>query len=159
MILTKTDFGQQAFKERSSLLPIRLRSVFILFDGKRSLGDIMRSALTMGVDETDIQRMMDHGLLEATASASTEVQEIAEPGFFETLGAASHTSSRSAQQRYTDAYPIALQLTSRLGLRGFRLNLAVEAASGYEQMLALAPQILKAVGPEKFLPLERALKH
>jgi len=35
-------------------------------------------------------------------------------------------------ERYAEAYPIATQLTADLGLRGFRLNLAVEAALDYE---------------------------
>ena len=38
--------------------------------------------------------------------------------------------------------PIATQLTAALGLRGFRLNLAVEGATSYEQLAAqLAPKI------------------
>jgi hypothetical protein len=64
---------------------------------------------------------------------------------------------RSSQQRYQDAYPIATRLTASLGLRGFRLNLAVEAAGNYEQLGQLAPKIREAVGQEKYAPLEDAL--
>jgi hypothetical protein len=70
---------------------------------------------------------------------------------------ASERSGRPSQQRYQDAYPIATQLTASLGLRGFRLNLAVEAAGSYEQLAELAPKIKDAVGADKFVPLERAL--
>ena len=52
---------------------------------------------------------------------------------------------------------MATQLTASLGLRGFRLNLAVEAASGYDDLLALLPKIQAAVGNEKCAGLERAL--
>jgi hypothetical protein len=42
-------------------------------------------------------------------------------------------------------------------LRGFRLNLAVEGATNYEQLVAVAPKIRDAVGPDKFKPLDDAL--
>jgi hypothetical protein len=42
-------------------------------------------------------------------------------------------------------------------LRGFRLNLAVEAAGDLDKLKELAPKIREAVGPEKFLELENAL--
>ncbi|WHZ13098.1 MAG: putative proline-rich protein [Burkholderiaceae bacterium] len=45
-----------------------------------------------------------------------------------------------------------------MGLRGFRLNLAVEAALGYEQLMQLVPRIRDAVGAEKCRLLERALE-
>jgi len=54
--------------------------------------------------------------------------------------------------------PIATKLTAGLGLRGFRLNLAVEAAQGYEGLLALLPKIQDAVGVKPCVALERALK-
>jgi hypothetical protein len=44
-----------------------------------------------------------------------------------------------------------------LGLRGFRLNLAVEAASDLDKLKEIAPKIKAAVGPEKYLELENAL--
>jgi hypothetical protein len=65
--------------------------------------------------------------------------------------------ARTPQQRYAEAYPIATRLTAELGLRGFRLNLAVEAAGNFEQLLELAPKIREAVGPGKFAPLDDAL--
>ena len=39
------------------------------------------------------------------------------------------------RRRYQSAYPLATKLTASLGLRGFRLNLAVEAAGSYEELL------------------------
>jgi len=62
------------------------------------------------------------------------------------------------QARYAAAMPVATQLTASLGLRGFRLNLAVEAASGYDALLDLLPKIQEAVGPNACRPLAEALK-
>jgi hypothetical protein len=63
----------------------------------------------------------------------------------------------NAQEHYSRAYPIATRLTAGLGLRGFRLNLAVEAAGDIDKLKELAPKIKEAVGPEKFKELEAAL--
>ena len=41
MILKKTPVGQQAFKERTIRLTPRQRSAFILFDGYRSVSEVL----------------------------------------------------------------------------------------------------------------------
>ena len=51
-----------------------------------------------------------------------------------------------------------LHPTAQLGLRGFRLNLAVEAAEGYEGLLELMPKIREAIGDARVKPLQRALQ-
>ena len=61
------------------------------------------------------------------------------------------------QDHYAKAYPVAVRLTSNLGLRGFRLNLSVESARDLEALKDLAPKIKEAVGVEKFKELENAL--
>jgi len=60
-------------------------------------------------------------------------------------------------RRYQRAYPLAVSITGGLGLKGFRLNLAVEAAMGYEQLVALAPRIREATGDTAYAPLREAL--
>jgi len=71
--------------------------------------------------------------------------------------AATARSARTPQERYAEAYPLATQLTASLGLRGFKLNLAIEGAAGYDDLLALLPKIREAVGPEATRRLEQAL--
>ncbi|CDS51633.1 FIG00933524: hypothetical protein [Polaromonas sp. CG9_12] len=65
--------------------------------------------------------------------------------------------SATAQAHYSKAYPIATRLTAGLGLRGFRLNLAVEAAGDLDKLRELAPRIKDAVGAEKFRELQSSL--
>jgi hypothetical protein len=166
MILVKTDAGQLALKDRSVGLTPRQRSAFILFDGKRSVADVLASGL--GVSEQDVDQMVVAGLLTGingapprksdqgaapTTAASDGVAATASSGVNDTPG----QGRRTPQQRYQDAYPIATRLTAGLGLRGFKLNLQVEGASRYEDLVALAPKIRAAVGPESSLELDRAL--
>ncbi|NVM91030.1 hypothetical protein FHT32_004694 [Variovorax sp. SG517] len=150
MILVKTEAGHQALKDRSVPLSPRQRSAFILFDGKRSVDDVL--AAGMGIVREDIDQMVGLGLLEpAAGSAPSSAASTA------AAAPAQGSSGRSKQQRYKDAYPIATQLTGSLGLKGFRLNLQVEAATGYDDLLALAPKIRAAVGAEKAAALDKAL--
>lgn len=159
MIFAKTEVGQQVLKDRSIQLTPRQRSAFIMFDGKRSLADVLAATKAMGIVAEDVQKLVELGLLEEIASANpAPIPTSAPPSAPESAAPAlAGTSGRSAQQRYQDAYPIATRLTASLGLRGFRLNLAVEAAASYEQLLELAPKIGAAVGPEQYAPLAKAL--
>lgn len=154
MILVKTETGVQVMKDRSVPLNPRQRSAFILFDGKRTLDGVLAATAPMGVTGEDIKQLVTLGLLAERAGGPEPFHADTIPA---ALGELPVPAKRPPQQRYAEAYPIAIQLTSAMGLRGFRLNLAVEGAGSYEQLAALAPKIREAVGPEKYLPLRLAL--
>jgi hypothetical protein len=132
----------------------RQRSAFILFDGRRTLAEVLSATSGLGVTMPDVDHLVELGLLATEQDAAPMLQAAA--------AAAAATTDASGlalpQQRYQNAYPIATRLTASLGLRGFRLNLAVEAAADYHQLEDLVPRIRAAVGEEKCLPLERALR-
>ena len=158
MILVKTQAGQQVMKDRSVPLSPRQRSAFILFDGKRSVDDVL--AAGTGIAREDVEQMVALGVLAPAGGepASAAAPESVTPAIAPAAAAAPVAGSgRSGQQRYKDAYPIATQLTGSLGLMGFRLNLQVEGTTSYEDLVALAPKIRAAVGPEKAAALDRAL--
>lgn len=146
MIPVKTSAGQQVLKDRSVSLTPRQRAVFILIDGKRSVDELLKSTAAAGVTAEDIERLFQLGLVSDAAPAAPKAAPEAPAA-----------APRTPQERYAAAYPIATQLTAGLGLRGLRLNLAVEAATSYEDLMALASRIREAVGSEKFAPLEAAL--
>lgn len=165
MIYVKTELGQAAFKTRSIALTPGQRAAFILFDGKRDSAEVLKSTAGMGVAQADLDLLVVSGML-VISEASTAV---APPGVgFVAASLASQSGAAlsqtpdgqptlNAQAHYSKAYPIATRLTAGLGLRGFRLNLAVEAAGDLDKLKELAPKIREAVGPEKFLELENAL--
>lgn len=165
MILVKTETGQQVFKDRSMRLTPRQRSAFIMFDGKRSVREVLEAGV--GICREDIDQMLELGLLgqvggamdAANASAIVASGAALQPlsSAPPSAGSLQAAPARSAQQRYKDAYPIATQITGSLGLMGFRLNLSVEGTSNYEELLALIPKIRAAVGPGKMQALDRAL--
>jgi hypothetical protein len=170
MILVKTEVGHQVLKDRSVRLTPRQRSAFILFDGKRSVDEVLGAG--MGIAREDIDQLRQLGLLATADGVASAVdgagsvaagRAVAEQAPMPSVPAPPGMalqptdSGRSSQQRYKDAYPIATQLTGSLGLRGFRLNRAVEGTSTCEELLELLPKIRAAVGAEKAAALERAL--
>jgi hypothetical protein len=165
MILIKTALGQTALQNRSLALSPRQRSMFIMFDGKRTVDDVMRATAGLGVTPEDVNHLVSLGVLEshasnapyASPSAVLAATPIAAPQAATLAFDANGQPTASAQARYSKAYPIAIRLTATLGLRGFRLNLAVEGAGDLDKLKELAPKIREAVGPEKFLELENAL--
>lgn len=154
MIVSKTEAGHRVMKDRSVALTPRQRSALILVDGKRSLEQWRMDAAAAGAAVEDVEKLFELGLVQDSAPDETAAQVAAATVAAE---AVKLHKERSPQERYAEAYPIATRLTAGLGLRGFRLNLAVEAAGSYEALRDLAPKILDAVGPEKFTPLDDAL--
>lgn len=154
MLIAKTDAGHQVMKDRSIVLTPRQRSALILIDGKRTLDQVLAATAPAGVTREDLDKLLELGLIvdaepqrTATELAAVEADAVA----------VEQHKHRTPQERYAEAYPIATQLTASLGLRGFRLNLAVEAAVSYEKLLEVAPKIREAVGPQRYKPLDNAL--
>ncbi|WP_298207887.1 hypothetical protein [Acidovorax sp.] len=161
MVLVKTQAGQDALKNRHGSLSSRQRSAFILFDGKRSTGEVLAATAAMGITQDDVDLMIAQGLLGpqsgqplAVAAVATVEAAATDLG---TIASSEEGSGRSPKERYQAAYPVATELTASLGLRGFRLNLAVEGAGSFEDLAALAPKIREAVGDAKFERLDKAL--
>ena len=175
MRYVKTDEGQAAFRERSALLTARQRAVFILFDGVRSVGQVLAATASLGTTRLDIEHMVTHAFVKeaavsgtpavavaagsktapaSVAEAKAEAEAAASPA--PVLNAAPN-SPRTPQERYFQGRLIATQLTASLGLRGLLLNMGVESASGYDDLLALFPKIQSALGAKKCAELERVL--
>ena len=155
MLLVKTQAGLDSLKDRQGVLTQRQRSAFILFDGKRTAAQVLAATAAMGITPDDVQTMIDQGLLALPAGAAGSASVASAEAGAE--AAAPEGSGRSAQDRYREAYPIATELTADLGLRGFRLNLAIEGAGSFDDLAALAPKIREAVGDAKYARLEVAL--
>lgn len=171
MKLVKSDAGQKVLKDRSVPLSPRQRAAFILFDGSKTVDQVLAATGAVGVTREDIDYLLQLGLLELPSGAAAPVltppaaapvaapvaAAAAAPPQPKPPEAPAGASERTPQERYQAAYPIATRLTAGLGLRGFRLNLAVEQAMNYQQLCEVAPRIKDAVPPGTYLELHRAL--
>lgn len=201
MIYHKTARGHKVLQDRSIPLAPRHRMIFILFDGKTSTADILKSTAGLGVERSDILDLIELGLIEPVPSdiastqpaLSTTAQSALSPFNDSELNSefnnTYHLNTSSSvltnsptinnteppkvpnasqanqfdldaevkKMRYQNAYPLAVQITSNLGLGGFRLNLAIEQAMGYEDLVALLPRIEKAAGQNACAKLHEIL--
>jgi hypothetical protein len=162
MKYAKTDLGQVALKERSPQLTSRQRSAMILFDGKKTVDQVLTATAGLGIVATDIDHLLALGFLApvdgavpAAAAPASAPPAAAAPTVAPPVAA---PAAVSKSEMFSQAWPVATRLTATLGLRGFRLNLAVEAAAGYDDLLALLPRITDALGPEKTRELREALR-
>ncbi|MGE8319952.1 MAG: hypothetical protein ACN6O3_14485 [Comamonas sp.] len=163
-LLKKTELGAQALKTRDPVLSQRLRAAFILFDGHKSVAQVAALLPAAGpgaLSAEDVQGLLQAGLLEAAdavqaapAAAAPLEDTPTEPA---TVSSPDPLSPAEQSQRYMAAYPVASALAADLGLRGFRLQLAVEKAQGYDGLVALLPRLREAIAAPKLQPLEKLL--
>ena len=71
MSYVKTEAGQAAFRARSALFSARQRAAYIMFDGVKSVEQVLASTAGLGVTRPDIEHMVTHGFLQGNLRSST----------------------------------------------------------------------------------------
>jgi hypothetical protein len=153
MTMSKTTAGHQVLKDRSAGLSPRQRAALILFDGKRTVQDVLAVTSPTGVTPADIDRLVQMGLVAEQGASHPELGPDSEPAGL----SISVSPLPSANDRYLRAYEVGIQLTAELGPRASHLLLAVEAAENLDELMALAPRLRAALLPLKFARFEAAL--
>ncbi len=156
MKYTKTEAGQLAFKQRSPQMTARQRSMFILFDGNKTGEQVLAATSGMGACQADVDALVELGFLAVVPGSERAAARAATVAVASAPAAA--PSGRTEQERYLEGMKVATQITSSLGLRGFRLNLAVEGVANFKELVELLPKIESAAGPEACKPLHAALE-
>lgn len=177
MTYQKTEAGQFALQNRTLALTPRQRSAFILFDGNRSVVEVLQTTAGLGVTQADIDHLVNSGLLQAQDAAGDPASttgwhgpDFADDSQFEATQAvgleslepvssvkATPASSPDEHAVYLKAHAIAKRLLAGAGLPGSRLNAALEAAGTLQKLRQLAPKIAVAVGPLRYRELQNAL--
>lgn len=146
LIFRKTSSGVAEFRNRSMPLSHQQRLVLIVADGKRTVGDILKMTADVGAGASDIDQLAYFGLVAVCGDAAARAP-----------AKSSRPDAGEFQRRFQVAYPLAVSLTGSLGLAGFKLNLAVERAANYGELLEVAKRVRNAVGARRFQPLKEAL--
>jgi hypothetical protein len=149
MFYAKTLLGQQAFKDRAPQLTSRLRIAYLMIDGVRSRADVLAATIGMGVLESDLEQLERLAFIAPVAVAKDAM-------------VTERRAALSADQQavlYIEATHRATAMTAKLGLRGFKLNLAVESARNLDDLQALLPDLRAALGDDVVAPLARLIKH
>ena len=166
LILKKTDKGMEALRSRDPALPKRLRTAFILFDGNKNVAQVMQLLPSSpALELEDVYSMLQAGWLELlNPTLAPQVPARTAPSAA-TMAATAQKAAASAQrpsirnpaERYQQAYAAISGVLGDMGLRGFKLQLAVEKADGYEGLLALLPRLQASFDAQKMRKIERIL--
>src|SRR5438128_6798774 len=78
MLIVKTELGHRVMKDRSVPLTPRQRAAFILFDGKRTLDQVMKATVPVGVTKEDVDKLFELGLVEDATTEEGAAQEAAQ---------------------------------------------------------------------------------
>ncbi len=152
MQYTKTEAGQQAFKQRSPSISARQRSMFILFDGQKTAAQVLATTAGMGTTQDDVQALVDLGYLAPVGPGVSAMGGASAP-----VPQAAEAMELSDQERFLRGSALATKITAGLGLRGFRLNLSVEQAGNLLELIDLLPKIQDAAGKGACKELEAVL--
>ena len=144
MILVPTSTGRQALAVQDALFTPCMRTIFMLCDGQRSMGQVLGATAGLGGTSEDVRMLLELGWLRAGVRQA------------QTTGAGT-CSYAQERERYVEGYRWARQLTTGLGIRGLRLLLAIESATDYAQLASLVPRIRDAVGSARAAVLELVL--
>jgi hypothetical protein len=170
MLYKKTPLGQEAMKTRGIAATQAQRAALIMVDGQKTDVEILAAMSGIGLTEADIAKLVELGCIEPVDGESraavllpktAAISAQASGGVASAVTASpalNPLANESDQALYQRAYPIATKLTSGLGLRGFRLNLSLESAGNYSDLVKLAPKIQDAVGDAKYAELKSALR-
>ena len=136
-IYAKTDLGVTELRERRLNLPVTLRSLLILIDGNRTVGEVLEKARALRLDERALTALERGGLIEKRFSAPSVVEAPEQMP-------ASRTEDEvqryiQAQQMMSDA------INQHLGFRGYGLMMRLQKTANVRDLHDLLPDFAKAL--------------
>jgi len=135
-IYAKTEDGIREVKERKLSLPIALRSLLIMIDGKLTVGEVIQRARALRVDEEAVTTLERAGLIAKRFSAPSEAS----------AGPASAPRSEDEAQQFVVAQRrLSDLINEHLGLRGYLLIMRVERAANLRDLHDMLPDVAKAL--------------
>ena len=145
MKYAKTALGHDVMKSRSIALGPRQRTMLLLCNGQRDGSEVLAMISGMGSTPGDLEELLSLGLIEPIAPAASVQQFEGPPDEPASVDLHIEPAPLDDSARFRLAYQQATQLTAGLGLRGLRLQLAVEQAMNLAGLEALAERLQKAV--------------
>ncbi len=161
----KTTFGRQALQTREIHLSPCQRAIFIMANGDRPLAELVKTALSMGGGQSDIDQLVVLGMLEFAGSAASDTA----PAFFEPvdIGVGSGWGETDTQklpsvaiaiepvviapavpfampsgaEQLAQARGFLLETIAPLGLRQTHLRRALEDADSVSELRELLPMV------------------
>jgi hypothetical protein len=155
-IYAKTDEGVREIKERKLNLPIALRSVLIMIDGTRTIGEVLERTRTLRVDESAVTALERAGLIARRFSA---------PSVSEAAEATAPPSSDEVERFIAVQKQLSDLINKHLGVRGYLMMMRLQRAQNLRDLHDFLPDfgraLVKRIGFEPasaiVAPLERQI--
>jgi len=152
-IYAKTDDGIRELKERKLNLPIALRSLLIMIDGRRSVADVLERAQALHVDLSAVAALERAGLIAKRFGAPS----VAEAG-----GASVARSDDEVERFIATQKRLSDLLNEHLGFRGYLMMMRLQRAENLRDLHDLLPDVAKAlvkrIGIEAATPIVSELE-
>ena len=134
-IYAKTDEGVRELKERKLNLPIALRSVLIMIDGNRTVGEILERARALRVDTSAFSALERAGLIAKRFSApSVEDEKAPAP------------RSEDEVERFIAAQQqLSALINEHLGFRGYLMMMRLQRAENLRDLHDFLPDFAQAL--------------
>lgn len=133
----KTDAGRDEIRLRSRRLPSALRSILLLVDGQRTVGQLRGVIAGLHAPADALEQLVGMGLV----SDATHVDDSPVA-----LGSVSAPST-AAVNHYSVLYALMSDaVREHLGLRGYFLQLKIERCGNAEELLGVLPDLAAALG-------------
>jgi hypothetical protein len=136
---SKTEAGRDEIRLRSRRLPNALRSILLLVDGQRTVGQLRGVIVGLHAPADALEQLVGMGLI-GDATRVTADSPAA-------LAADVSTPSYAAINHYGVLYALMSDaVREHLGLRGYFLQLKIERCGNAEELLAVLPDLAAALG-------------
>ena len=134
-IYAKTDEGVRELKERKLNLPIALRSVLIMIDGNRTVGEVLERARALRVDASTFSALERAGLIAKRFSAPSVEDE-----------KASAPRSEDEVERFIAAQQqLSGLINEHLGFRGYLMMMRLQRAENLRDLHDFLPDFAQAL--------------
>lgn len=168
-ILDKTDKGREEIATRKYHLAARSRTLLVLIDGKHSMEEILKQISGLGLNEQNVNELLDNGFVhdvESTRkrlSIPAETPTNAEPSTDIALPAMHIPNAGSilppGENQFQALYNFYTStIKNTIGLRGYGLQLKIERASSVDDFRNLRATYLEAVQKAKGSEMARSLR-
>lgn len=142
-VFVKTDQGRDALTSRPAGLGPRLRSLLIMVDGKRSVGELDKLLGSDGAAAPLLEQLAAEGWIEGHASAATSpIAAPAEPPAVVAEGPATLPPPTVDALPFPEARRLVVRfINDQLGPMGEPLAIKVEGCKSATELLAMLPRI------------------
>jgi hypothetical protein len=135
-IYAKTEDGIRELKERKLNLPIALRSLLIMIDGNRTVGEVLERARALRVDVSAVVALERAGLIAKRFSAPSVAE----------AGAPSAPRSEDEVQRFIAAQQrLSDLINEHLGFRGYLMMMRLQRAENLRDLHDFLPDVAQAL--------------